>query len=105
LHDGRSMFDCLKELITSSPENQFCFKPHPLASMDYLTELDELPNLNVSDLAMSSLLARAKEVYVTYSSVGLEAAALGIPVRVVEIPGVINQSPLGDLENYNTLVV
>ena len=105
LHDGQSMFDCLKEIIISSPDNQFCFKPHPLASVDYLAELDQFPNFNVSDLAMPILLARAKEVFVTYSSVGLEAKALGIPVRVVEIPGVINQSPLGDQKNYETLVI
>ena len=43
-------------------------------------------------------------MYVTYSSVGQEAMALGIPVSVVEIPGFVNESPLADLESYDSML-
>jgi len=36
-------------------------------------------------------------VYVTYSSVGMEANNLGIEVELVNVPGVINESPLLDV--------
>ena len=41
-------------------------------------------------------MAIVSQVYVTYSSVGLEAKALGIRVHIVDVPGHVNTSPLID---------
>jgi hypothetical protein len=57
-----------------------------------------MDNLNITNSHIVDLLINAKKVYVTYSSVGLEAAMLGIDVSVIDIPGIISESPLLDEE-------
>ena len=69
-------------------------KPHPLTPDSYLSEFNELYNLSVTDKPLDLVLSMVGNVYVTYSSVGLEARLLGLTVHVVNIPGYINESPL-----------
>jgi hypothetical protein len=44
------------------------------------------------------LLTKVGAVFVTYSSVGPEALSLGIPVYLIHIPGIVNESPLADIK-------
>ena len=60
---------------------------------------------NATQESIEDLLSRVATVYVTYSSVGQEAKALGIPVSVVEIPGFVYEAPLADLEDYDEMLI
>jgi hypothetical protein len=96
LHDGESMLFCMKPIFEKYPNVKFLIRSHPLSCAKYLKQFDHISNLSVSKEIISDLLSRVGAVYVTYSSVGIEARSLGLPVFVVSIPGVINQSPLID---------
>ena len=95
LHDGSLMIDHLKSEIITNTNEIFLIKPHPRASRDYLSEYN-YSNLNIVDEHISLLLGEAKEVIVTYSSVGMEARYLDVPVRLIDIPGKVSESPLSD---------
>ena len=95
LHDGALIIDSLKEEIVNRESDLFIIKPHPRASNEYLKAL-EYNNLTVSEEHVSKLLQSAKELVVTYSSVGMEADYLDIPVRVIDVPGKVSESPLKD---------
>ena len=96
LHDGKNMLVSMRDVISRNPEKQFLFKPHPLSDNKYLAEIKQYSNLQIVEESIAKLLSIVDSVYVTYSSVGLEARHLGLPVHVVSVPGVINQSPLND---------
>ncbi|MDP6584631.1 MAG: hypothetical protein QF535_08225, partial [Anaerolineales bacterium] len=96
LHDGKNMLVSMRDVISENPEKQFLFKPHPLSDNKYLAETEQYSNLQIVEESIAKLLSIVDSVYVTYSSVGLEARHLGLPVHVVSVPGVINQSPLND---------
>ena len=96
LHDGENMLRVLSQVIQDNSEKKYLIKPHPIANNEYLSRFDYLSSLQVTEEPIERLLEKVGEVYVTYSSVGLEARALGITVKVIDIPGVINQSPLLD---------
>ena len=104
LHDGEGMLEVMTDLIHSDKMTRFFLKPHPLANNGYVNRYRALPNLVITGDSIEDLLARVATVYVTYSSVGQEAMALGIPVSVVEIPGFVNESPLADLESYDRML-
>jgi capsule polysaccharide export protein KpsC/LpsZ len=105
LHDGEEMLETMSGIIFSNKETRFFLKPHPLANNTYANKYQKSPNLVITGDSIQDLLSQVSVVYVTYSSVGLEALKMEIAVRVVEIPGVINQSPLGDLKNYESMVI
>ena len=104
LHDGEGMLEIMVDIIQSENNIKYFLKPHPLAHNLYVSKYQTLPNLVITTDAIEDLLARVAIVYVTYSSVGQEAMALGIPVSVVEIPGFVNESPLADLESYDSML-
>lgn len=95
LHDGSLVIDHVNDEIISNKEQLYIIKPHPRASRRYLSHYDYL-NLEIDDRHISLLLGAAKEVIVTYSSVGMEASYLELPVRLINIPGKISESPLSD---------
>ena len=95
LHDGPLVIEFLKKEIENSPDIQYVLKPHPRAAQGQLEQY-KFKNLVVSSSPIVNLLPQAELVVATYSSVAIEARMLGIPVRLVEIPGQINQSPLID---------
>ena len=96
LHDGENILRVLSQVIQDNPEKEYVIKPHPIANNQYLSKFDYLSSLQVTEEPIEHLLEKVGEVYVTYSSVGLEARVLGITVTVIDIPGEINQSPLLD---------
>jgi hypothetical protein len=95
LHDGPLVIEFLKREIENSQDIQYVLKPHPRSAQSYLEQYT-FRNLMVSSMPIVNLLPQAELVIATYSSVAIEARMLGIPVRLVEIPGQINQSPLID---------
>ena len=88
----------LSHEISAHPNNTYLVKPHPRANNDYLGQWSTIPNLTVSTESIAELLAVVSRVFVTYSSVGLEAKSLGIEVNVVNVPGRVNASPLLDYQ-------
>ena len=105
LHDGEEMLEIMNSVFHSNPHIRFLLKPHPLANDQYINRCERVSNMEVTAESIQDLLGRVGKVFVTYSSVGQEAMALDIPVQVVQIPGVINESPLGDLKIYESMVI
>ena len=66
-------------------------KPHPRGNNEYVKKFSQ-KNLLISSDHISDLLANAKKVYVTYSSVGNEAKWLNIELEVMNIPGIVSQN-------------
>ena len=96
LHDGAAVLDQLHDEIIGHPEQTYLLKPSPRADNAYLQQWSNLTNLQVSNQPVAELLAVVSQVFVTYSSVGLEAKQLGLKVTVVNVPGRVNASPLLD---------
>jgi len=96
LHDGSAMLEALSEEIREQQGKSWIIKPHPRANNDYVGLWRDIGNVRISDKAIEELLGKVSEVYVTYSSVGLEAQRLGLKVVVINVPGRINTSPLLD---------
>jgi hypothetical protein len=96
LNDGAILLRTIAEKISRSTNVKYLLKPHPLANNAYINEYKHIQNLEVTQAPLSELFSQVNEVYVSYSSVGAEAQQLGIDVTVVDIPGVISQSPLQD---------
>ena len=96
LHDGAMMLAQLTSEITAHPNNTYLIKPHPRADNSYLARWSMMDNLKVSTQSIAELLAVVSHVFVTYSSVGVEAKRLGVAVTVINVPGRVNTSPLLD---------
>ena len=99
LHDGSMMLEYLLDEIEHNPEITYYLKPHPRADNHYVDRYNKLSNLKITDQSIPDLLAKIARVVVTYSSVGLEADRLGLPVTVISIPGRVNTSPLLNRKN------
>ena len=97
LHDGSIVLKLLNDQIVEHPEKTFIVKPHPRADNSYLKAWRSEENCRISQAPMEELFSVVSEVFVTYSSVGLEARKLGLKVTVLDIPGQINSSPLRDI--------
>ena len=97
LHDGAVMLEQLAVEINRHPDKTWVVKPHPRGDNQYLEHWSTRDNLHISERTVAELLAEVSEVFVTYSSVGLEARQLGLKVTVISIPGRVNASPLLDI--------
>ena len=100
LHDGRALFSVMNNIIEGSPEFTYYFRPHPRANNSYISAYRDHDNLMITSCPIEQLLQRVSKVYVTYSSVGIEAKRVGLDVEIINIPGKINESPLIE-ERYN----
>ena len=94
LHDGELLLSELQSYIGNNPDKEFIVKPHPRGDTSYLGRFNKLSNVEISTEPISELLGKVAVVFVTYSSVGVEAEYLGLDVRVVNVPGRINTTPL-----------
>ena len=94
LHDGDLLLSELQNYIGNNPDKEFIVKPHPRGDSSYLGKFSKLSNVKISTEPISELLGKVTVVFVTYSSVGVEAEYLGLDVRVVNVPGRINTTPL-----------
>tara|TARA_B100000676_G_scaffold77387_2_gene77004 strand:+ start:5669 stop:7330 length:1662 start_codon:yes stop_codon:yes gene_type:complete len=96
LHDGPLLLNVLSDKIRQESDISWLVKPHPRAANNFLDDWKAVSGVTISSQSIEELLATVSEVYVTYSSVGLEAKTLGIRVHVVDVPGHVNTSPLID---------
>jgi hypothetical protein len=98
LHDAGAMLDILEEEINRNPEKTYILKLHPRSKKSPVGNqwYYEKKNVKISQESVGKWLGIVEEVFVTYSSVGIEAKKLGLPITIVNIPGKINTSPLLD---------
>ena len=96
LHDGEYIMNYLRELIESDTGSSYILKAHPRANNKYTLSFSDIKNLIITKSSIVELLSSVTKVYVTYSSIGIEAYILGIDVEIIEMPGKINESPLLD---------
>ena len=94
LYDGELLLSELQRYIENNLDKEFIVKPHPRGDSSYLGRFSKLSNVKISTEPISELLGKVAVVFVTYSSVGVEAEYLGLDVRVVNVPGRINTTPL-----------
>ena len=99
LHDGYSLLTFLFNRIKEDNDNLYILKPHPRSKLfsEGVPNEFKSQNLSLGFEHISKYLESSKEVIVTYSSVGIEAHLLNIPVTVVCLPNLINESPLLDI--------
>ena len=98
LHDGKFLLEFLRSTILNQPHYQFILKAHPRADNRYVSNFLYLQNLEVKTSRIEALLSQVSKVYVTYSSIAIEASMLGIDVEVIDLPGRVNETPLHDEE-------
>lgn len=103
LHDAEFLLAVLAGKIKSSSQ-QFVLKLHPRAykvKVEKMIRELNLTNLEIGKEHISYYLSVVSKVYFTYSSVGMEAYMLSIPVCLVYTPNNINESPVLDIYNKN----
>lgn len=102
LHDGVPILKKLKGEIEREKEKTFAVRPHPRANLMPLKMLSQwnFPNIEIDRSQITEALERSEEIIVTYSSVGDEARKIGAPVRVIVLPGSINEAVALDHEGY-----
>jgi hypothetical protein len=108
LHDGLYLLRSLQDEIITNQDKKYLVKLHPRANSDgiisWLAKAD-ITNCEIVNEKIDKILCYVGKVVSSYSSVGLEAKYLGIPVRLVSIRGRVNESPLLDIkENNNPLL-
>ena len=96
LHDGYLLLASMEQFINDNPKITCYFRPHPRANNTYVSYFRNLTNLNVSTEPIDVLMRDVSRVFVTYSSVGMEAKTIGLEVTIVDIPGKLNETPLLD---------
>ena len=95
LHDFELIYKDISKIVRDNPYENFYIKLHPRSKID-ISRFKFPKNVIITNKHISDLLAEAKIVYVTYSSVGFEAKSLNIPVVEIQCPGFINESGLND---------
>jgi len=102
LHDSTYIFEALKNEMIANADKKYIFKLHPRQStVEIKRKIDELnaSNVEIAVGHISDYFSWVSEVVVTYSSVGYEAYLLNIPVKLINLPNKINESPLLDIMN------
>jgi hypothetical protein len=100
LHDGDLLVKTLLPLVKEKNAVTFYLKPHPRSDKQYLDSIPDFSNLIIVEKPIEELLKIVGQIYVTYSSVGVEGRRLGIPVSLVKIPGKICWSKLLDYPEH-----
>ena len=100
LHDGDLLVKTLLPLVKEKNAVTFYLKPHPRSDKQYLDSIPDISNLIIVEKPIEELLKIVGQIYVTYSSVGVEGRRLGIPVSLVKIPGKICWSKLLDYPEH-----
>ncbi len=95
LHDAKLMLSELLPIIQKNKHITYLLKLHPRAKKEKLN-IEDIKNLDLTTESVAKLYEKVGKVFVTYSSVGMEANSLGLDVELVNVPGVINESPLVD---------
>jgi hypothetical protein len=104
--DGGQIMGTVRPVLNSAANYHFIFKPHPRSSVQ-LEQIERFLSVGqtgsrgstyeIASGNIYSLLARADAVIATYSSAGMEAAALGYPTVVLHLPDFASPSGLMDI--------
>ena len=104
-HDGRAILQLCRPVLESHTGYHFIFKIHPRSAMtarlteEFLKGCDAASSYEVASEDFYTLLEQSDAVIATYSSTGLEAAALGYPVVCIHLPNFASPSALLDVES------
>ena len=102
-NDSLFIFNYLKSEIEETSEKKYFFKLHPRGdNRSVLKAINNFTpdNFKIADKDLLHYFNFVSEVYVTYSSAGVEAMNLNIPIRLIDLPNVIQESPIKDfIEN------
>lgn len=93
LHDGLIVMTLMLPIIRSKKNITFLVKLHPKANNKGALAVKLPPNCFWVNEPIEDLFKRVDMVYSSYSSVGIEAEAAGIPVTFIEPPGRVSQKP------------
>ena len=103
LHDGLMILRILIKSIKANKNINYILKLHPKASNSKILELvrdSKLENLKIADNQIEYYLERIDKVYFSYTSVGNEAAFLGINNEIVYSDFKLNESVFCKEENF-----
>lgn len=106
-NDAFFILNFLRSEILASKDTNYIFKLHPRGNnKSVMTALDNFKpsNFEIANKDLAYYLEFISEVYVTYSSVGVEAMKIGIPVRLIDLPNLIQESPIKDLPENKFLI-
>ena len=93
LHDSQILYEYAKKL-SYIESKKVIFKKHPMARVKFERNNN---NFYCSNEDINYLLSKSRYIYVTYSSVGVEAYNLNKIVNLILLPNKINESPLLDI--------
>lgn len=96
LHDFEMIYKFMLKTIKNNKKVTFFIKPHPKSKLK-LKKFNFPKNVQITNEHISKLLKSAEKVYVSYSSVALEAKALNIPVKQIEYPGKVNELGINEI--------
>ena len=104
LHDSIDVVHHLKKICAGNRNITFYLKVHPKVNSETIRKIircDNYSNVVLAEKSLEYYLSRVDHVMITYSSVGNEAYALGIPVTLLCMPSRINESTLMDISDNN----
>jgi len=110
-HDSGSMLAAVLPAMDALPDFHFVFKLHPrgrLSESSLRTTLGGLKCRATFEIAERNVydeLSRSDILITTYSSVGIEAATLGIATICIQLPDRVNVGQLLDLDGSHVLFV
>ena len=98
LRDENVVLNKLVDEIRNNQNTKYICKCHPHSTNDK-SRFKKYKNLFFSKLPMIKLFTNCSCIYVSYSSVGFDAYNLNIPLKIIDIPGILNTSNIIDLNN------
>lgn len=108
-HDAKPIMAACLPVLEKRGDYHFVFKLHPRGGktpqeiQEYLAGHNLAGTCSIKTGDIYQLLPGADVIVATYSSVAMEAAALGYPVICLHLPNLVNATPLLDLEVPNVL--
>lgn len=93
LHDSDIIISMMAPIMAKNNSQEYLVKFHPKAIVSAETKAALPSNCTIVKEDISTLFAKIRRVYVTYSSVGNEAIDHGLDVCYVDIPGRVSERP------------
>ena len=91
LHDTTNVFSSAQLFIPPGHDPWYVVKVHPRSGqIGEFRRFCMERKISIVEQPLGELLPKVKRLIVTYSSLGMEAKSLGIPVEVIDVPGKIN---------------
>ena len=110
-HDGAAILSACLPVMGRRPDCHFIFKLHPRSGLTaeavatLVNKQQILSSYEVATGGIYELFSSTDVVLTTYSSVGMEAVARGYPVICLQLPNIVNASPILDVETPGVVTV